>query len=211
MKLHLTSERDEKIKFAASCRQSDITVILENVHDPHNIGAVLRTCDCVGIGEIFVLYTEDSQNSRIRYIGINSAAGSRKWVQVHFYENLNDCVAFVKSKYQRLLGTHLGADSKSLYELNLTQPLAIVFGNEHKGLSDEMLSHIDGNFIIPQYGMVQSLNISVACAVSLFEASRQRNSAGMYSGVFDESNPIHLHYYDEFLKGHNPRAFPDKR
>lgn len=206
--LHLTEEREKKIRYAASCRQPDLTVLLENVHDPHNIGAVLRTCDCVGIGEIYVLYTEASKNAREKYIGINSSSGSRKWVRVHFYEDTESCIAAIKCKYRHLLGTHLNTESKSLYELDLTGSVALVFGNEHTGLSDNILKHLDGNFIIPQYGMVQSLNISVACAVTLFEASRQRMISGKYSNGFDPENPVHREYYMEFLKGHNPRAFP---
>jgi tRNA (guanosine-2'-O-)-methyltransferase len=206
--LHLNPEREQKLKRAAAYRQHDLSVILENVHDPHNLGAVMRTCDCVGISEIFVIYTEQGMNSNARYIGINSASGSKKWVDVHFFESVLDCLAVVRQKYQRILGTHLSVDASSIYKTDLAGPVVLAFGNEHTGLSYELLHHLDGNVIIPQYGMVQSLNISVACAVTLFEASRQRSLLGKYDAQYDENNALHREYYQKMLKGHNPRAFP---
>lgn len=204
---YLTPEREFKIKLAAARRQSDLSLILENVHDPHNVGAVLRTCDCVGIGEIFIIYSEHGINSNAKYIGINSASGSKKWVDVHFFETVESCISTVKSKYEKILGTHLSMESVSIYETDLSGSVVLAFGNEHTGLSDEILQHLDGNVLIPQYGMVQSLNISVACAVTLFEASRQRLLAGKYSEAFDENNQTHQNFYQHMLTGHNPRAF----
>ena len=87
----------------------------------------------------------------------------------------------MKKRFEKVFATHLGEQAHSLYELDLTQSVALVFGNEHSGVSEEALKYCDGNFIIPQVGMVQSLNISVACAVSLYEAFRQRNEKGFYN------------------------------
>jgi len=106
----------------------------------------------------------------------------------------------VKKKYKRIYATHLGEQSKDLYELNLTEPIALMFGNEHEGITKESLKHCDGNFIIPQFGMVQSLNISVACAVTLFETLRQRKAASMYGQEFDESNSFHSGKYAEWYQ-----------
>ena len=87
----------------------------------------------------------------------------------------------MKSKYDKIYSTHLSKDAVSIYDLELTQSVALLFGNEHEGCTEEALSYSDGNFIIPQYGMVRSLNISVACAISLYEAQRQRLKAGRYN------------------------------
>jgi tRNA (guanosine-2'-O-)-methyltransferase len=182
----ITDRRAKRIKEVVARRQNDLTVILENVHDPHNIGAVLRSCDSVGIGEIYVLATE-KHLTRDRYIGKASASGANKWVDVHFYVDVAECMNAVKKKYKSIYGTHLGSDSISLYDLNMSESCALMFGNEHDGISAEALSCLDGNFIIPQYGMVQSLNISVACAVSLYEACRQRTVKGMYSMAYEEN------------------------
>jgi tRNA (guanosine-2'-O-)-methyltransferase len=174
----MTPEREKKFREVISRRQPDLTVILENIHDPHNISAILRTCDAVGILEIFVINTTDPAKKKL---GKKSSASARKWVQVNYFNSIKDCVELVKQKGFAIYSTHLATDSKSLYELNFTNPIALAFGNEHSGVSEELLSLSSGNFIIPMVGMIPSLNVSVACAVTLYEANRQRDLAGKYS------------------------------
>ncbi|MEM1318834.1 MAG: RNA methyltransferase [Bacteroidota bacterium] len=177
----MNPQREQKLRAVALRRQFDFTVILENVFDTHNVGAVMRSCDSVGIREVFVLHSEEDRDLKRIQLGKRTSAGTRKWVKVHFYTDLEQCVAHVKSQYDKLLCTHLGEDSVSLYDLDLSASVALVFGNEHDGISKELLAHSDGNFIIPQMGMVQSLNISVACAVSLYEGFRQRAAKDLYA------------------------------
>lgn len=176
----MTPERESKFRKVASRRQPNLTVILENVHDPHNVGAVLRTCDSVGIKEIFVLYSEPKLNRERLELGKQSSSGARRWVDVHFYTDTKTCFQHVRQKYQFIYSTHLSDNAADLYELDLSASVALLFGNEHDGLSQEALSYSDRNFLIPQMGMVESLNISVACAVTLYEAFRQRNNKGFY-------------------------------
>ena len=195
----LTPERMAKFEHVAACRQN-MTVILENVHDPHNIGAVVRSCDAVGISEIYVLNTEKEVSDY--YVGKKSSTGARKWVDVHYFDNRQLCFEAVRQKYSKIYGTHLSESASSLYELNLTESVALMFGNEHAGISEESMRELDGNFIIPQYGMVQSLNISVACAVSLYEASRQRFLKGMYENEYNDDNSQHRLMLDKYLKTH---------
>lgn len=183
----MNPKRLELIRKTALRRQGNLTVIIENVADPHNIGAIMRSCDSVGIHELFVLFTKDSLQQKEFTIGKRSSAGARKWVDVHVYTDAKACFEHVKNQYGRVLSTHLSTDAASLYELDLTQSIALLFGNERYGLSAEALQYSDGNFIIPQMGMSQSLNLSVACAVTLFEALRQRNEKGMYDG---EQHPM---------------------
>ncbi len=161
-------------------RQHDLTVVLNNVHDPHNIGAVLRTCDSVGIKEVYALFTDERIGEENLVLGKNSASSARKWVDVYMYRDTKKCFEDLRKKYDLILGTHLGTESVSLYSLELSKPVALVFGNEHSGIEDEVLSYLDGNFVIPQYGMVRSLNISVSVAITLYEALRQREIAGTY-------------------------------
>ena len=177
MQRPVTKEREQKFRSTIAKRQSDLTVVLENVNDPHNIGAVMRSCDAVGISEIYIVYTDENRNRSRKYIGNNSASGAKKWVKAHFYNDLESCFTDVRKKYDKIYGTHLDTDSVSLYALDMNEAVALVFGNEQRGISENALKYLDGNFIIPQHGMVQSLNISVACAVTLFEASRQRTLA----------------------------------
>jgi len=175
----MKAERKERMDEVLNKRQPDLVIVMENVEDPHNIGAVLRTADSVGVQEIYVINT---------LIGIHefrkkrSSGSADKWLTIKHFYSVKECVEELKNKGLKIWATHLGANAQSLYSIDLTQPVALVFGRERGGLSDEMLSYCDGNFIIPQVGMIQSLNISVACAVSLYEAFRQREIAGKYSG-----------------------------
>jgi tRNA (guanosine-2'-O-)-methyltransferase len=176
----MTPERAAKIKKVLDHRQNGLVVVMENVHDPHNISAVMRTCDAVGVQDVFVLNTLIAKHKRF---GQKSSASAAGWLTIHQYDDTAACMKAIKEKCDKIYATHLGVRSCSLYELNLTGRIALVFGNEHHGVTEECLSYCDGNFIIPQAGMVQSLNISVACAITLYEAYRQRELAGCYNGT----------------------------
>jgi tRNA (guanosine-2'-O-)-methyltransferase len=175
----MNPEREKKLRYAASRRQN-LAVILENVTDVHNIGAVLRTCDSVGVKEVFILYSDTELNPKNVKLGKKTSAGGRKWLEIYHYNDLEMCFAHVRRHYSKIYSTHLAADSKSLYALDLTEPVALLFGSEHAGVSTAALAQCDANFVIPQVGMVQSLNISVSCAISLYETYRQRAAKGMY-------------------------------
>jgi len=177
----MEARRETRIREVALRRQHDLTVVLENVHDPHNISAVLRSCDAVGVREIFVLYTDERlQDQKKLKLGKKTSGGAVKWVNVHYFDDLRDCFDRVCAGYDQVLATHLDAEARSIYQSDLSRSTALVFGNEHDGLSAEALSFCTGNILIPQMGMARSLNISVACAVTLFEALRQRESKGYY-------------------------------
>jgi tRNA (guanosine-2'-O-)-methyltransferase len=173
-----TPEREQRFKDVLVKRQNTLTVLLENVEDPHNISAVLRTADSVGCTEIYVL------NNRIpihqKWGGFRSSSGANKWVPVHQFKNTESCIIRLRAHYSVILATHLSAQSRSLYTCDLTVPTVLAFGNEATGISEELLAHCDGNICIPQHGLSKSLNISVACAVILYEALRQKELAGHY-------------------------------
>jgi tRNA (guanosine-2'-O-)-methyltransferase len=173
----MTPERKEKLLNVLSKRQNDITVVLENVFDPHNISAVMRTCDAVGVQDIYILNTKIPRHKKW---GTRSSSSAAKWLTVHQFEEAEVCFKSLRQRYSTILTTHLASDAVGLYELDLTRSIALVFGNEHSGVSEEIRALADGNFIIPQVGIIRSLNISVACAVTLYEACRQKNKAGHY-------------------------------
>jgi tRNA (guanosine-2'-O-)-methyltransferase len=198
----MKKRRAEKFRKVADRRQPDITVILENVTDMHNIGAVLRTCDSIGVTEVFVLNTEPHLQTETIVIGKRTSMGTRKWVQVNYFTSIDACFKKVREKYHRILGTHLDETSTGIYELDLTQPVALLFGNEHSGLSDAARQQIDGNFIIPQVGMAESLNVSVACAVTLYEAYRQRKAKGFYDPPFRQSETEREALREAYLEKH---------
>lgn len=176
----MTPERAKRIEDTVKARQLDLAVILENVHDPHNIGAVLRTCDSVGIHKVYLLITDPQMNVDDIFLSKKASSGARRWLDVVLYTDLEKCLIDVRANHTKILGTKLNAAAKSLYEYDFTESVALAFGNEHDGLTDAFVKHLDGNIVIPQYGMVRSLNISVACAVTLFEALRQREQKKRY-------------------------------
>jgi len=173
----MTPERRERLTGVLNKRQPDLTVVLENVQDPHNISAVMRTCDAVGIQEIYVLTNKIPRHKKW---GAKSSSSAAKWLTIHQFEDAVECMAALRKKYDKIYTTHLAADSISLYEIDFTGSVALVFGNEHMGVSEEIRAQADGNFIIPQMGIIRSLNISVACAVSIYEGLRQKTAAGHY-------------------------------
>lgn len=181
----MTPERTQKLTSVLSKRQNDITVVLENVFDPHNISAVMRTCDAIGIQDIFILNTKIPRHKKW---GAKSSSSAAKWLTIHQYENAEECFLELRKRYSTILTTHLSSDAVSLHEIDLTKSVALVFGNEHEGVSEEIRKMADGNFIIPQVGIIRSLNISVACAVTLYEAFRQKNKAGHYDNQKLDNN-----------------------
>lgn len=172
-----TEERKAKLRAVLEKRQPDITLVLENVHDRHNVSAVLRTCDATGLLEVNFVYYGGQAFPKL---GEKSSASARKWIKQNKFESVDECFTKLRNENKKIYTTNMSTDAVSLYDLDLTQPVALVFGNEHKGVSDEASKLADGNFLIPQVGVIQSLNISVAAAVTLYEAFRQRLEAGLY-------------------------------
>ncbi len=175
----MTDKRLNRITKVVNSRQKGLTVVLENVHDPHNVSAVLRTAESVGIDKVYLIYNTDKY-PRISKV---SSASAKKWVDVEKFSSVKDCYKKLRSEKFKIYTTHMWEDDRknvSLYSLDLTKNTALVFGNEHSGLSEEALALADKNFLIPMKGLIQSLNISVSVAVTLFEALRQRELKGMY-------------------------------
>jgi tRNA (guanosine-2'-O-)-methyltransferase len=175
-----TEERTEKLKAVLEKRQFDITTVFENIDDPHNVMACLRTCDAIGIYEANIIRNQPIRKKKAK-VGHASSSSAKKWVEQVLHTNVEDCYNKLRSEGKKIFTTHLSSDSVSIYDIDFTQPIALVFGNEHNGVSQEAVAKADGNFIIPQVGMISSLNISVACAVTLYEAYRQKLKAGHYS------------------------------
>jgi tRNA (guanosine-2'-O-)-methyltransferase len=158
-------------------RQPDLTVVLENVFDPHNVSAVMRTCDAVGIQDVYIL------NNRIpphKKWGYRSSSTAPEWLTIHQFTDVNECFDQLRKRYQKIYTTYLSEAAINVYDLDMTKSVALIFGNERFGVSDDIRKLADGDFIVPQTGIIRSLNISVACAVTLYEAYRQKKLAGHY-------------------------------
>ncbi|TPG57333.1 tRNA (guanosine(18)-2'-O)-methyltransferase TrmH [Ewingella americana] len=180
----MTPERYARICEMLAARQPDLTVCMEEVHKPHNIAAVIRTADAVGVHEIHAVWP----SSRMRTL-VSSAAGSNSWVQVKTHQTIRDAVAKMKAKGMQVLATHLSDKAVDFRTIDYTRPTCILLGQEKTGITPEALTLADSDIVIPMAGMVQSLNVSVASALILYEAQRQRENAGMYQR---QTSPLSL-------------------
>ncbi len=172
-----TERRLQKILTVLRHRQPDLTVVMENIHDPHNVSAILRSCDAVGVKEVQLVYTA----TEFPEIGKKSSASARKWVERRRFASIQECYSQLRQEGFAIAATHLTNSSKSFYDVDFTKKAAIVVGNEHEGVSREAAEQADELIHIPMFGMIQSLNVSVATAVILYEAARQRLYSGGYS------------------------------
>ncbi len=185
MRKFKTEKRLNKIINVVTARQFSLRVVLENIHDPHNVSAIFRTCDAVGVPQVDLLYTQEE----FPKISKVSSASSKKWIDQKRYNSTDECVKQLRSDGFKIYGTILSDKAENIYNLDLTEKIAIVMGNEHRGISDEIIDACDKHIYIPMRGMIQSLNVSVATAVVLYEAQRQRAAKGMYEkSELDDKN-----------------------
>jgi tRNA (guanosine-2'-O-)-methyltransferase len=176
MRKFKTDERLQKIIETAAARQFSLRVVMENIHDPHNVSAIFRTCDAVGVPRINLLYTFES----FPRISKTSSSSANKWIEVERYDNTKLCYDDLRKQGFKIYASMLNKKAKNIYDIDLTKKIALVFGNEKRGVSPEAEKLSDETFYIPMRGMIQSLNVSVAAAVTLYEAQRQRVLKGMY-------------------------------
>jgi len=173
----MTPERFARLQETLDRRQPDLTVVLENVHKPHNFSAILRSCDAVGILEAHAI----SPRGRVR--GHKpTASGSDRWVRTRTHASTGEALAHLRGRGLRILAADLREGAVPYQEEDYTGPTAILLGQEKLGVSAEAAAGADGFIVIPMVGMVASLNVSVAAALILFEARRQRATAGLYEG-----------------------------
>lgn len=156
-------------------RQPDLTVCLEQVHKPHNVSAIIRTADAVGVHQVHAVWP----TTRMRTL-VSSAAGSNSWVNVKTHRTIADAVTHLKAQGMQILATNLSDRAVDFREVDYTRPTCVLLGQEKTGITEEALQLADQDIIIPMIGMVQSLNVSVASALILYEAQRQRQNAGLY-------------------------------
>ena len=157
-------------------RQKDLILFSENVKNEHNFSAIIRTCDSVGVLNIYYTY----EGNKTKIYNEHITMGSHKWVFLHRVQNAVGTLLKLKKEGFQIVATRLVGDSIHFREVDYTKPTVVVVGNELEGVSEETASVADYNVVIPMYGMAQSLNVSVATAVILYEAERQRSQKGFY-------------------------------
>lgn len=164
---------------ALARRQDDLTLVLANIHDPHNVSAIYRSCDAFGVATVTLYYTDTA----FPVLGRKTSASARKWVESRRISDADELFAKLKQEGMQILATSFTERSISFRSCDFTRPTAVILGNEHAGVGPELLDRADGQIHIPMYGMIQSLNVSVAAAVILSEAARQRELAGFYNSA----------------------------
>ncbi|MDH5393088.1 MAG: tRNA (guanosine(18)-2'-O)-methyltransferase TrmH [Gammaproteobacteria bacterium] len=172
----MPTERFNKIKQVLLHRQPDLTVLVEAVDKPHNLSAIARTCDAVGIAELHAV----SDISGLK-LSQKAAGGIRKWLKLTKHKTTVLAFEQLKATGMQLVVTHLSEATKDYKEIDYTRPTAIIAGSESEGVSDYAIEHADHCIAIPMLGMAQSLNVSVAVSVILYEALQQRQQADMYA------------------------------
>lgn len=155
-------------------RQDDLTLVLANIHDPHNVSAIYRSCDAFGVSRVHLFYTETAFPA----LGRKTSASGRKWVESVRHGDADDL--FDSLRGYQVLATSFTPEARPLRSWDFLAPTAVILGNEHSGVANELLARACGQLYIPMHGMIQSLNVSVAAAVILAEAARQREDAGLY-------------------------------
>lgn len=171
-----SEKRTKKITDVIRSRQHSLHLVLENIHDPHNVSAIFRTCDAAGIPAVSLVYNYE----KFPKIGKKSSASAYKWIEKQKYKTVNECFENLREKGFQIIASAIRQNSEDLYEIDFKKKTAILFGNEHRGVSEEAAELSDYTFQIPMFGMVQSLNVSVAAAITIYEAMRQRRSSGFY-------------------------------
>lgn len=172
----MTPERFTRLKQALLRRQHDLTVLADGVHKDHNISAILRSCDAVGVPRIHAV----SPGGEVRRHHM-VAGGSKRWVDIELHETTEEAYTQFRNSGMRLLAAHAAPDALDFREIDFTRPTAIVLGSELTGPTPYAIERADASISVPMHGLVESLNVSVAAAVVLFEAQRQRAAAGLYS------------------------------
>jgi tRNA (guanosine-2'-O-)-methyltransferase len=171
----VTPERFRRLRAALERRQPDLTVLMDGVHKSHNFSAILRSCDAVGVLEAHVVAPDGA-------VAVHHAtsAGTKKWIAVKGYADVEKAAARLRERGFRILAAHPSSAALDYRDADYTLPTALVIGAELHGLSADALALADAHVTVPMVGLVHSLNVSVATALVLFEAYRQRSSAGMY-------------------------------
>ena len=188
----LTPRRRERFEAVLSQRTRRVAVVLENVSQSHNFSAVLRSCDCFGVQDVYVADRDET-------FAVNReiALGADKWLTVHRFcgpDALSDCVAALKRSGYRVLVTSPHGRSTPVEEVSVTEPVALIFGTELDGVTDAAESLADGRVHIPMHGFTESLNVSVAVAVSLASLTRRVRESGGWGLSDEESADLRLEW-----------------
>lgn len=176
MKYIAGESRFEKIQSVVAARQAGLMVVMEDVYNPFNLGAIARSCDAFGVQNLAVIF-ENQEEFDPKEEAVASASSANKWLDYRLMQGTENSIQTLKDEGWHVLATVPDRDAPSIYEVDLThKQLALLVGNEHSGVSDEAFSLADSTVTIPMVGMIESFNVSVATAIMLYEITRQRQA-----------------------------------
>ncbi len=175
----------QRYRDVAARRQQGV-VVLEDIHDPHNAEAVFRSCDAFGFQRVCLIFDQEEPFDP-RRVGKLSSSSANKWLDFEVYSSARECLEALQGEGFEVVATVAEGETEELYGAELTAPrIAVMLGNENRGLSPEAVALADRRLTIPMEGMVRSLNLSVTAAIVLFEVTRQRRQAGMEQYLLPE-------------------------
>lgn len=181
----MTSQRKKRIEEVASRRQQGI-LVLEDIHDPHNAAACLRSAEAFGFQKVYFIF-EQEKAFNPKKVGKVVASSGNKWLDYEVFRSTRECIAKLRrQKYEVIATVVAGKRSESLFSMKLLKPkIAVMLGNEHRGLSALAQELADRHLTIPMRGFVESFNLSVFASLCLFEVTRQRVRRGMRSYLYE--------------------------
>ncbi|HAS57843.1 MAG TPA: rRNA methyltransferase [Algoriphagus sp.] len=199
---YITDHKKKVMETVLAQRTRFFTVVLEDIYKPHNASAVLRTCDCFGIQDVHII--EKTNQYKVNpYV----TRGASDWVDIHKYFSnegnaVKDCFSALKKNGYQIFATSPNPGSISVYDLPANQKIALVFGNEHEGVSEEVKQQADGLVHIPMLGFTESFNISVSASIFLYELTKQIKDLTIegFHLSEDEKHALRLKWYKQIVK-----------
>lgn len=196
---YVTESKREGIARILGDRTRHLTIALEDIYQPHNASACLRTCECLGVQDVHIVETRNEYRPND---GV--ALGSSKWLSLHHYHTTASCLETLRRKDYRIVATSPETDGYDLTDLPLDRPVALLFGTEEKGLSPAALEAADATLRLPMYGFTQSYNISVTVAISLSQlVERLRTSEIDFRLSDSEKEDLTLAFYRRIVRRHD--------
>lgn len=197
----ITPNKKEMFDRIAADRTKHLTVVMENIYQEHNASAVLRSCDCFGLQDLHVIEKDNTYK-----IQRDIALGAGRWVDMHNYDDsenvTKDCLNDLKLKGYKIVATTPHTDSQTIYDLDLTQPIALVFGTERRGISEEVVEMADEFVKIPMYGFTESFNISVSVAIVLNTLRQRLEQSDLNWKLSDEEQTLlKINWCSKILNG----------
>lgn len=173
----ISERRLNRFKEVIANRQAGLVLVLEDIHDPHNAAAIIRTCDGLGIAEVWFIFDKQEPYNP-KKVGKVTSSSANKWVNFRTFRSTNDCLKELKKQKYLVCATILNKDAKDATSFDFSGPrIALVVGNEHSGISAAMTAGADELIYLPMKGFVESFNVSVSAALFLYEIVRQRMQA----------------------------------